>query len=150
MIKYNTGDSLLKYGLMNEVESDHLESEDEEPEEEEQLVDRRERRRKSTDPASRGKLLVQEKLTEKVLKFYQIGIEWVLQAQEYYNNLAEILVEITKELNVGLDKVLNEIKARLELEELRQKEEQIQNLEKERDELQSQVNWTDGELATSK
>jgi len=45
-----------------------------------------------------------------------------------------------KELNIGPDKVLNEIKSQPRLEELRQKEEQIQNLEKEQDELQSQVN----------
>jgi len=52
MIEYNTGDSLLKYSLTNEVEPDHLEFEDEKPKEEEQLVDRKERKRKSTNPTS--------------------------------------------------------------------------------------------------
>jgi len=35
MIEYNTGGSLLKYGLTSEVEPDHPKSEDEESEEEE-------------------------------------------------------------------------------------------------------------------
>jgi len=60
-----------------------------------------------------------------------------LQAQEYHDNLAKLVIEIAKELNIKLDKVLNKIKSQLEPEELRRKEEQIQNLEKKRDELQS-------------
>jgi len=64
--------------------------------------------------------------------------------------LAEILVKIAKELNVGLDKVLNKIKSRPRLKELRWKEEQIRNLEMEQDEFQSRENWIDGELAASK
>jgi len=52
-----------------------------------------------------------------------------------HDNLAEILIEIAKELNIRPDKILNKIRSRPELEELRQKEEQIQNLKKEWDEL---------------
>jgi len=135
MIEYNTRVSLLKYGLMSEVEPGRLKSEDEEPEEEEQLIDYKERQRKSTNSTSRGKLPFQEKLKEKVSKFYQIGIEWVLQAQEYHDNLVELMIEIAKEYNVGSNKVLNKIKSQPGPEELKWKEEQIQNLEKEWNEL---------------
>jgi len=69
-------------------------------------------------------------LTSKVSAFFQTGIEWVFPVQEHHDNLAELLVEIAKELNVRLDKILNEIKSWSRLEELRWKEEQIRNLEK--------------------
>jgi len=70
MIEYNIGVSLLKYGLTSEVKLGHPKSEDEELEEEEQLVDHKERWRKSTDPALRKKLPIQEKLKGKVSEFY--------------------------------------------------------------------------------
>jgi len=62
-------------------------------------------------------------LKGKFLEFYQIKIEWVLQAQEYHNNLAKLLIEVTKELNVEPDKILNKIKSWSEPEELRRKKE---------------------------
>ncbi len=75
----------------------------------------------------------------------------MLHAHEFHDNLAfELLNAINKELKVEPEDLLDVVKRLLNLDELRRKEERIGNLEKERDNLQSQLNWVEGELVASK
>ncbi len=60
------------------------------------------------------------------------------------------VLQAIKELKVELEDVLDVVKRLLNPEELRRKEELIKNLEKEKNDLQSKLNWVEGEIAASK
>ncbi len=80
-----------------------------------------------------------EKVLKKQMKgisgFFKTRFNWVLQAQEYHNNLVKILKAIGKELQVKPEDVLDIIKQLLNVEELKRKEKRIRDLEEERDNL---------------
>jgi uncharacterized protein (UPF0335 family) len=64
--------------------------------------------------------------------------------------LADVLKATNKELKVEREDVLDVVKKLPNPKELRRKEERIENLEKEKNDLQFRLNWVEGELATSK
>jgi len=81
VVAYDIGVAILKYGLTDEVQKGNPESEEEEelPEEKQDLIDLRDKQRKSTDPASRGKLPMLEgrepsQLSGEVPDFFDTGI----------------------------------------------------------------------------
>jgi len=80
------------------------------------------------------------------LDFFDTGIQFVEKAREVYNNMASLFVNICEKLEVDAEYIMDELKRQPGLEVLHKKEEHIRKLEKERDDLQSQVNWTKGEL----
>jgi len=102
--------ALLKYRLTSEAkEGDQLESEDEEPMEEEPLVDQWDKQRKSTDPSSCEKEQILERRGG-TYEFYDAGIKWVTQVRWHHEDMVDLLIKITSELQVSLDQVLEEAK----------------------------------------
>ncbi len=73
-----------------------------------------------------------------------------MQAQEYHENLADILRRISKELKVEPKDILDIVKKPLNPEELGKKERQLESLEKEKTDLQAKLSWVQRELATAK
>jgi hypothetical protein len=153
MVEYNTGATILQYGLTEEVRAEEPpEEEEEEPEEEEQPLERR--HRKSTDPASRGKLPVQQKITEEeegsMSGFFKTGFNWVLQAQEYHDSLVDLLRRISRELKTDPEDILETLKKLPHPEVLEKKDKQIATLEKEKIDLQARLSWAQGEMTVAK
>jgi len=99
---------------MGEIKKD---SEDEEEEEEvPKLVNPRDKRRKSMDPTSRGKLLDPEEggpsqppLTGWDLEFYDSGNAFVEKAREVHNKMATLQAGICDKMGVKADKILDAI-----------------------------------------
>jgi chromosome segregation ATPase len=64
--------------------------------------------------------------------------------------LADLLRRISKELKVEQEDIINAVKKLLNPKEQRQKDKQIENLEKEKTDLQARLSWAEGELAIAK
>lgn len=83
--------------------------------------------------------------------FFHIGIQWIGQAKELHEGMENALLNICMTLgDVDPDQIIEEINRQPGPDVLHGKEEQILKLEKEWDDLQNWLNWTEGELSVAR
>jgi hypothetical protein len=166
LLTYKAGLDIAKYNLTEEIHADGRQLDSEaEGVPDEPLDDKREKRRKRTDPASRGAQPSPDQAgpsqpapaepmefehSYATQSFWEAGRKWVSNAKDMHTQMAGYLAEIGKELGAPSADIIEAIRKRPTPETLREKEEQIRNLTKERDGAAARANWLDGELHQAK
>jgi rRNA processing protein Krr1/Pno1 len=152
IVEYNTGMEILRYGLTEEVEMEEAGGMDEDPEPEAPMSEPK--RRKNTNPDSRGKLPELDEIPDVRNKtsetFFKEGLTWVMQARSFHQNFEELMQMLADELKVDQMEIFNTVKKLPKPEVLERKDRQIKELLKERTDLQARVDWAQGELEIAK
>ena len=78
------------------------------------------------------------------------GSKWIREAKVLHDGLSDLVIDTAEVLKVDLDQIVEAVKRLPKPEDLKKRDERIQELEAERNLLQTRVNWAEGEMVAAK